>query len=120
MEHWWNNVDRGKLKDSDKNLSQCHFPSINPTWNDVNVNPVLPGEEPVSYRMSYGTTRGKPTVFFRFYQQWLYLQKTEKKCRIHGCLIVGYAALTHNKLHGDVNRSFNTAVSVRFVAMLPS
>jgi hypothetical protein len=25
MEQQWNNTDRGKLKDSEKNLSQCHF-----------------------------------------------------------------------------------------------
>jgi hypothetical protein len=25
MEHRWNEVDRGKLKYSGKNLSQCHF-----------------------------------------------------------------------------------------------
>jgi hypothetical protein len=24
-EQWWNDTDRGKLKDSEKNLSQCHF-----------------------------------------------------------------------------------------------
>jgi hypothetical protein len=25
MEHWWNEIDREKLKYSGKNLSQCHF-----------------------------------------------------------------------------------------------
>jgi hypothetical protein len=25
MEHWWNEIDRGKPKYSGKNLSQCHF-----------------------------------------------------------------------------------------------
>jgi Zn-finger protein len=25
MEHQWNEIDRGKLKNSEKNLSQCHF-----------------------------------------------------------------------------------------------
>jgi hypothetical protein len=25
MEHWWNKIDRGKLKYSEKNLSQCRF-----------------------------------------------------------------------------------------------
>jgi hypothetical protein len=24
MEHWWNETDSGKLKYSEKNLSQCH------------------------------------------------------------------------------------------------
>jgi hypothetical protein len=24
-EHWWNDIDRRKLKKSGKNLSQCHF-----------------------------------------------------------------------------------------------
>jgi len=25
MEQWWNDTDRGKLKDSEINLSQCQF-----------------------------------------------------------------------------------------------
>jgi hypothetical protein len=25
MEQRWNDIDRGKLKDSEKNLSECHF-----------------------------------------------------------------------------------------------
>jgi hypothetical protein len=25
MEHWWDEIDRGKPKYSEKNLSQCHF-----------------------------------------------------------------------------------------------
>jgi hypothetical protein len=25
IEQWWNDIDRDKLKDSEKNLSQCHF-----------------------------------------------------------------------------------------------
>jgi hypothetical protein len=24
-ERWWNDIDRGKPKNSEKNLSQCHF-----------------------------------------------------------------------------------------------
>jgi hypothetical protein len=24
-EHWWNDTDKGKLKYSEQNLSQCHF-----------------------------------------------------------------------------------------------
>jgi hypothetical protein len=25
MEQWWNDIDKEKLKDSEKNVSQCHF-----------------------------------------------------------------------------------------------
>jgi hypothetical protein len=25
MEQWWNDVDRGKPKNVEKNLTQCHF-----------------------------------------------------------------------------------------------
>jgi hypothetical protein len=25
MELWWNDIDRGKPKSSEKNLSKCHF-----------------------------------------------------------------------------------------------
>jgi hypothetical protein len=32
MEHRWNGIYRGKPKDSEKRLSQCHLPTTNPTW----------------------------------------------------------------------------------------
>jgi len=40
VEHWWNDTDRGKLKNSKgKNLSQCHF-ATNPTCAGLGLNPV--------------------------------------------------------------------------------
>ena len=41
MEHWWNETDRGKLKDSEKNMSQCNFTTSNPIWNNLGSNPDL-------------------------------------------------------------------------------
>jgi hypothetical protein len=35
---WWNITDRGKLKDSEKNLSQCHFVQKS-HWTDPGMNP---------------------------------------------------------------------------------
>jgi hypothetical protein len=31
-EPWWNDIDRGKLKNFEKNLSQCHFIHHRLTW----------------------------------------------------------------------------------------
>jgi hypothetical protein len=30
----WNDIDRGKAKNSDRNLSQCHCVNTNPIWTD--------------------------------------------------------------------------------------
>jgi hypothetical protein len=38
---------QGKRKKTEKNLSQCHFVTINPTWTDPSANPVLRGDRPV-------------------------------------------------------------------------
>jgi hypothetical protein len=32
MEHWWNEIERGKPKNTGKNLSQCHFEPRPPRW----------------------------------------------------------------------------------------
>ena len=33
--HWWNNTDRRNLEDSEKSLSQCHFPPLIPYGLDL-------------------------------------------------------------------------------------
>jgi hypothetical protein len=55
MEHQWNEIDRGKPKYSEKNLSQCHFIHHNPTWTDPGSNLGLRDERPATYRLSHGT-----------------------------------------------------------------
>jgi hypothetical protein len=53
MEHRWNEIDRGKLKYSEKILSECHFP--NTTWTDPGSNPGLRGGRPATNHLSHGT-----------------------------------------------------------------
>jgi hypothetical protein len=46
-EPWWNDIDRRKPKNSEKNLS-----NTNPTWTDPGTN--LCCERPVTNRLSHG------------------------------------------------------------------
>jgi hypothetical protein len=50
-ERYW----QGKTKNSEKNLSQCHFVHLTPTWIDPRVNPGLRGERPATNRLRRGT-----------------------------------------------------------------
>jgi hypothetical protein len=57
LEIWsprWNDIERGKLKDSEKNLSQCHFVHHKSHWIDLGVNPGRHGERSVTNRLSHG------------------------------------------------------------------
>jgi hypothetical protein len=49
-ESWWNDIDKGKQKDSEKNLSQHHFAQVG---RDSNTG--LRGERPVTNHLSHGT-----------------------------------------------------------------
>jgi hypothetical protein len=44
MEPWWNDTDRGELKNSEKNLSHATLSTTDPTWTDSGANPDLRGE----------------------------------------------------------------------------
>jgi hypothetical protein len=35
MAQWWNDIDRGKPKGSEKNLSQCHYPTCIDKGEDI-------------------------------------------------------------------------------------
>lgn len=37
----WNDIDKGKLKDSGKILSNASLSTINPTWTDLGLKPAL-------------------------------------------------------------------------------
>jgi hypothetical protein len=55
---WWVWSNRwsawqGKPKYSDKTYSTASFPTTNPTWPDLGLNPVLRSGKPASNRLSY-------------------------------------------------------------------
>jgi hypothetical protein len=39
MEHWWNDIDRGKPKYLEKNLPTATLSTTYSTWTDLGVNP---------------------------------------------------------------------------------
>jgi hypothetical protein len=47
-EHWWKDSDKRKLKYLEKNLSQCHLSTTNPTWAGLETNLGLHGDRPVT------------------------------------------------------------------------
>jgi hypothetical protein len=51
MELRWNEIDRGKLKYSEKNLSRATLSTTKPTWTD----PGLRGDRPATNLLSDGT-----------------------------------------------------------------
>jgi hypothetical protein len=76
-ERRWNDIDRGKPKNSEKNLSQCHFVHQNPTWIDPGANPGLPGERPATNHLSHGTALlstcfASSNVYWLWTICWLY------------------------------------------------
>jgi hypothetical protein len=54
---WWNDSDRGKPKDSDQNLSQCHFIHHKSHSIDLGASPGRRGEKPATIRLSHGTAQ---------------------------------------------------------------
>jgi hypothetical protein len=54
MEHPWNEIDRGKPKNSGGKPSAT-LSTTNPTWTDPGSNPGLRGGRPAANRLSHGT-----------------------------------------------------------------
>jgi hypothetical protein len=44
---WWNDIDRGKPKDLEKNPSQCHFVHHKSHWTDPGANLGRRGERDI-------------------------------------------------------------------------
>jgi hypothetical protein len=55
MEHRWNETDRGKPKNSGKNLSQSHF--VHHKSHIPGSNPGLRGGRPTANRLSHDTAQ---------------------------------------------------------------
>jgi hypothetical protein len=49
----WNDIDRGKRKNSEKTLSQCHFVHHKSTWTDKGANPGIRRERPATNHLSH-------------------------------------------------------------------
>jgi hypothetical protein len=63
LQEWMNteqrhDIDRGKPKISEENLSHYHFVHQKFHWTDLGANSGLRGEKPATNRLSYGTARG--------------------------------------------------------------
>lgn len=44
MEHWWIDINMGKLKCLEKMLPHCHSVITNPTWTAMGLSPGIHGE----------------------------------------------------------------------------
>jgi hypothetical protein len=58
----WTDIDRGKPKNSEKNLSQYHFVHHKSHWIDLGANPGRCDERPAMTRLSRGTAGRIVTV----------------------------------------------------------
>jgi hypothetical protein len=64
-------IDEGKPKDTEKNLSRCHFVYHKSHWIDPGANQGSLGERPATNRQSHGTV-------FGFYKIWTIPGLTEQ------------------------------------------
>jgi hypothetical protein len=63
-EPWWNDTDKGQQKNTEKNLSKCHF--FHQTFHP-NANPDLRGERPGTNRLSHGTAQSSGCIERRIF-----------------------------------------------------
>jgi hypothetical protein len=62
----WNDIDRGKQKNSEKNLSQCHFVYNISIQSDPGANPSQCGERPATNRLSHSTAWKIDFLIFKY------------------------------------------------------
>jgi hypothetical protein len=55
LEHWWNDMDRGKQKYWEKTPSECHSFHHISLWTGLRPNPGLHNEKPVTIHLSHFT-----------------------------------------------------------------
>jgi hypothetical protein len=55
MEHWCNDTDRWKLKNSERNLPNATLFTTNHTWTDLGAKSGLRSDRPTTNRPSHGT-----------------------------------------------------------------
>jgi hypothetical protein len=72
IEEQWNDIERGKLKNSEKILSQCHFVHHRSHWTDLGANLGHRGEKPATNRLSYGTALMYVLVLFFLFPNILF------------------------------------------------
>jgi hypothetical protein len=53
MEHWWNDIDRGKPKYSEKFLPKCHFSTTNLACAGPGSNVDFCGERSTTNRLTH-------------------------------------------------------------------
>jgi hypothetical protein len=52
-EPWWNDIDCGKLNNSEKTYPSATLSTKNPTWKDQGMNPGLHSERLVTNHLSH-------------------------------------------------------------------
>jgi hypothetical protein len=82
-ERRWNDIDRGKPKNSEKNLSTATLSTTNPTWIDPGANPDLRGERQATNDLSHGTARQLIKCHKIKQTRWSIISVTKKSLYIY-------------------------------------